>query len=268
MAIIDYDDVTSLRYARLTLTAKALIPVLATLADKNTGLLPERHSKLDTLAAFAGISRRATSDALDKLHKTKRISLTRSHGHPAKIIYLPIAQFSSKAGEAMVASLERQPLPLQDLLNLPSNPRHDKPKLKWQIPCLTGLFKQFKTTTHNSAADRVSLEAVKKARELHGSVVSKILEELRWFNGEVENAEAYFWTCCRTHTIPASKTATARKKSYLGNIKRQERELREQQEQLDLVNQYERERNDPELQAASQKAIEELNTLWADVEPV
>ena len=76
MAIIDYLDVTSMRYATLTLSAKALIPVLSTLADKKTGLIPSHYSKLDTIAAFTGVSYNATRNGLQLLHDTSRIFLS------------------------------------------------------------------------------------------------------------------------------------------------------------------------------------------------
>ena len=83
-------------YAKLSPSAKVLIQVLDALANKETGLIPAHHSKLDTLAAFAGISRNATRTALQLLHDTNLISLSTTQGHPARIVYLPIVQLSTQ----------------------------------------------------------------------------------------------------------------------------------------------------------------------------
>jgi hypothetical protein len=260
MAIIDYSDVTSGRYAKLTLSAKALIPVLATIADKETGIISPPRNKIDYISKLAGISRKSTWSALELLSKTKRISYTKIHGHPGQIIYLPIAQFSSKAGEVTITSPERYSLPLQEEIELDLKPHEQRPDLKWQIPCLTGPLKQFKTTT---AADRLSLASIQKAKETHPSVVFKILDALKWFDGEIEDVEAYFWSCCRTHTIPTSAKARQRKADFERHLRQQDRQFQERQQELLFIQERERQANDPELVAASKKAIADLEAMWS-----
>jgi hypothetical protein len=248
MAVIDYSDVTSLRYAKLSPSAKALIPVLATLADKQSGLLPQRFSKLQVLATFAGISPRSTGPALQKLHDTKRISLSITHGHPAQIIYLPIAQFSSRAGEATISSLERQPLPLQDQLIFSPDQPPDSQNQERQDPCLNSLSKQFKTTTGLP----VPKILIKEMIRTHGaSVVVKVIsgmEKKAAAGEEIENPGAYFRQCCQNGWEPTSKNIQEKEKRAEQEARAKERQTHEKEAQEAHLLHVQQEQSDPDVQ--------------------
>ena len=247
MAIIDYTDVISLRYAQLSLPAKALIPVLATLADKKTGLLPERQSKLDVLAAFAGISRNATREALQVLHNTKRISLSLVHGHPARIIYLPIAQFSSRAGDPPPAPLEIHDVDLQDQLNFAPDQPPDSPDQERQDPCSNSLFKQFKTTT-----ETIPKIVIKEMISEHGvSVVVDVISGMKKkaeAGEEIENPGAYFRRCCTQGWVPTSKAIQEKEKRQQSQAREKELQTLKEEAQEILSKRIEHEQNDPEAQ--------------------
>jgi hypothetical protein len=207
MAIIDYTDILSGTYANLSLPAKALIPVLATLADKITGLLPKRHSKLEQLAKFAGISPRATQTALTLLHETDRIILTKIQGHPASIIYQPIAQFSSKAGNAPPATPATHDVPLQPnqpSINFHLVPTPHAPGQERQDPC-SSLNSSLKTTTAYDIPKMVLKDMINK----HGiNVVVEILNGMKRkkeVGEKIENPGAYFRQCCKNGWVPDSK---------------------------------------------------------------
>lgn len=213
MAIIDYDDITSMRFATLNLPAKALIPVLATISDKETGLVPSRLSKLGYIAGLTGISIRATQDALQELHDTNRISLTRVHGHPATIIYQPTAQFSSRAGEAGPASLERHVMPHQDLLNFATDTLTDSEKARTATSLLLNSSENSKTTTD---ALPVEKSLIKAMIDKHGSsVVVEIISAMEEIQKEdpanIKSPGAYFRACCEKNWVPTMKTIQEKK---------------------------------------------------------
>lgn len=201
MAIIDYSDILNLGYAKLSLPAKALIPVLATLADKNTGLLPQRFSKLDVLATFTGISRSAIQQALLLLDKTKRISYSPLHGHPARILYQPISNFSSHAGEVRPTSLERYDVPLQTELTLSPEQPPKPPEQERQDPCSNTSLKQFKTTT-DSIPKRVLRDMI---LNYGATVVVSVLSGMKKMEGTIDNPAAYFRKCCLENWVPTNK---------------------------------------------------------------
>lgn len=249
MAIIDYLDVTSMRYAALTLPAKALIPVLATLADKKTGLIPPHHSKLDAIAAFTGISYNATRAGLQVLHDTNRISLSIVKGHPARIIYLPVAQFSTRAGSPRGGELGPHEVESQDLLNFAPDTLPDSENQERQDPCsLNRPFKQ-KTTT----ALPVPKMLIKAMISRHGSdvVVAVIsgMEKKIAAGEEIDNPGAYFRKCCQNGWEPSSKAIEEKEKIAEQRKREKERQAKQDQEQKALAAQIEKERNDPEAQA-------------------
>ena len=263
MAVIDYNDVTSLRYAQLSLSAKALIPVLATLADKHSGLLPERLSKIKALAAFAGISPKSTRTALQVLHDTSRISLATSKGHPARIIYLPIAQFSSKAGSVTITYPDRQPLPTHDLLNITPDPPTDSAKSERQDPCSNSLFKQFKTTTGLP----VSKMLIKSMISRHGSsVVVKVISgmEKKSAAGEkITSPDAYFRRCCMEGWEPTSKNIQEQESRAQREARENERRAQENEAYEAHRLRIEQQQNDPEAQKRIQAAQDEF---WANID--
>ena len=247
MAIIDYTDVISLQYAQLSLPAKALIPVLATLADKKTGLIPPHHSKVKTLAAFVGIGYNATRAGLQILHDTNRISLSIVQGHPPKIIYLPIAQFSSRAGSPPRGELAPLLEENQDLLNFAPEPRPDSPDQERQDPCFNSLFKQFKTTT-----ETIPKIVIKEMIREHGvSVVVDVISGMKKkaeAGEKITNPGAYFRTCCSQGWIPTSTNIQEREKRAQGEAREKERQAQKEQAQDSLYRRIEQEQNDPETQ--------------------
>lgn len=256
MAIIDYSDVLNLGYAKLSLPAKALIPVLATLADKKTGLLPERFSKLDTLATFAGISRRATQIALQLLGDTKRISISLVHGHPAQILYQPIAQFSSRAGEAPRASLERHDVPLQPELTLSPDQPPEPPEPERQEPCLNSSLKQFKTTT-----DSIPKGVLRDMLLRYGAtVVVSVLSGMKNMEGEIANPAAYFRKCCQENWVPSNKKIRDEEAARV-RIKRRDELQEERNRETDAHHRrIEAENDDPDVQDRIKRLQQQLWT--------
>ena len=262
MAIIDYSDVTSLRYAQLTPSAKALIPVLATLSDKKTGLLAAYHSKLTTLASFAGISYNATRAALQVLHDTNRISLDIVHGHPPRIVYLPIAQFSTRAGSPTIGGLDLQPLENQGLLNFAPEPRPDRQNQERHDSCSNSLFKQYKTTTAASIPKKVIKDMLTQHGERVVVEVISGMEKKAEAGEEIENPGAYFRRCCGQGWVPTSTNIQEREKRAQGEAREKERKRQEQEVQESLSRRIEQEQNDPEAQ---KRIRAEQAKLWSNL---
>lgn len=249
MAIIDYTDIHSLRYAKLTLPAKALIPVLATISDKTTGLVPSEHSKLNYIAALTGMSYNATREGLQLLHDTKRIDFSIVQGHPPRIIYLPTAQFSSKAGSPPEGELALHQEENQESLNLTVKPLYDYSKEERQLPCsLNTPDLNIKTTTALTLSKKLVKEMIAK----HGdSVVVSIIsgmEEIQKSDPDaISSPGAYFRACCKKGWVPTTKNSQEKKL-----LQESREKARAAQDAADLEQEKRRqmikaERNDPEV---------------------
>lgn len=257
MAIIDYSDVLNLGYAKLSLPAKALIPVLATLADKTTGLLPQRFSKLNVLATFAGISRSATQAALLLLDKTKRISYSRAQGHPARILYQPISNFSSRAGEVRPTSLERYVIPPQPELTLSPDQPPSPPEQERQEPCLNSSLKQFKTTT-DSIPRGVLRDMI---LDYGATVVVSVLSGMKKMEGSIDNPAAYFRKCCLENWVPTNKKIRDEEAARV-RIKRRDELQEERDRETDAHHRrIEAENDDPDIQDRIKRVQQQF---WAN----
>lgn len=250
MAIIDYADVRSLRYAKLTPSAKALIPVLATLADNVTGQLSKNDSKINTLKTYAGLSRTATRAALRKLKKSKIISLEHSQGQTAEITYLPIAHFTANSPDPNLTNeWSRHSHSLVKLENEKNavDPRHDTPESERQLPCSLNTVLNTKTTTGPALSKMLIKEMIAK----HGSsVVVSIISGMEKMQKDdpqaIQNPGAYFRTCCEENWIPTSKAIQEKKL-----LQESREKARAAQDTADLEHEKRRqtieaERNDPE----------------------
>lgn len=250
MAIIDYADVRSLRYAKLTPSAKALIPVLATLADNVTGRLSRKDSKIHTLKTYTGISRNSIRSGLRKLAKSKIISLERSQGQTAEITYLPITHYSATNPDPNLTNgwlRHNQPLVKLENKKNAVDPRHDSPKSERQLPCSLNTVLNTKTTTEATLPKSLIKEMIAK----HGSsVVVPIYSELERMRKDdpqaIQNPGAYFRACCEKNWIPTSKTIQEKKLLMESREK-----ARAAQDETDLEREERRqmieaERNDPE----------------------
>jgi len=266
MAVIDYHGVRSGAYAKLTLSAKALIPVLATLADNVTGTLTSKESKINNLKELTGISRNAVRSALKNLAKSKQISVEGSQGHPAQITYLPILNFTQnqEAGYPLSGQLANLSEDSQLFKKNAIDPRHDLPKPERQIPCSLNTVLNTKTTTGPVLQKSLIKDMIAK----HGSdvvvpIVFGMNDILEADPQAIKNPGGYFRACCEQNWVPTSKTIQEKKL-----IMESRERARAAQDAADAKEekrrqQIRKEQNDPEAQKriqAVQLSFMEMST--------
>ena len=108
-----------------------------------------------------------------------------------------------------------------------------------------------------SAADKVSKTLIKQMTSKYGAEVVKIvLEGMKNFNGEIQNANAYFRTCVANGWTPTSKATRDREEKQARDAARFRREEEERREYDRKVKEFEE--SDP---AMAQAAFDAINAM-------
>lgn len=285
MAIIDYNSIHSGAYAKLSLSAKALIPVLSTLCDDWSGALSPEDSKHARLAALSGLSVKSVKRALPALAATDIISIVTQSGKPASIQYLPQVRFSKQGG---VNSTPRSQSPTTQVTESYQVGHYDLPPIddnQPQTPTVTAQNKNGKNVALNnrsnnglkqqqpasasqngtSAASKVRESLIKHMRKEHGyRLVNDILDAMKFLNGEVENPNAFFNYFCSRGIVPTYKSIQERKKAIEAAQRRQDAQAEAQRSFNAKVEEFKRERADREAQARVKKHQEEIAAILAD----
>jgi hypothetical protein len=159
MAIIDYHSIRSGKFASLSLTAKALIPVLSCICARDGSIQKGKKA----LAELAGISVRSVYNALRELKAAGIVSFVSTQGKAASIQYRPQIEIIGKsrkssrtsAGDAQAMGRSsrtsagdaedigrRCRAETSDLDDV--NTHHDRAKAVWHKPCVLNTLKREK----------------------------------------------------------------------------------------------------------------------------
>lgn len=261
MAYIDYHDVRSGVFAKLSLPAKALIPVLSTLADKETAQLTKNDSKLPALQAISGMGRNPVRAGLRNLEKHKQISLTTTPGHPALITYLPLLNFIKNDRRVQNARGKEQiyggpseghlAIPLRDSQLSSKNyaePRYDYSKPERQIPCSSNTGLNTKTTTADIPEKLIKALIAKHGAEPVVLTISAMEKIMKAKPGKIKNPGGYLRDCCENGWTPTDKIIQEKEQVEERRERQRESQAKEDLAERARREQIRKDQNDPALQ--------------------
>lgn len=279
MAYIDYHDVRSGAFAKLSLPAQALIPVLSTLADKETAQLSRDDSKLPALQIICGMGRNTVRSGLRNLEKHKQISLTAKKGHPALITYLPLLNFiknqnrkdqkdqdarreDSKTGYPLEVQLG---VPQRDTQNLHKNdahPRYNYSETERPIPCsLNTVLNTNKTTTADVSPEFIKVMIAKHGAEPVVSIVSAMEKIMKARPDQIKNPGGYLRDCCENGWIPTDKIIQEKEQIEEAWKRRIETQAKEDLAERTRRESIRAERDDPMVQARIKMSLSLIQEL-------
>lgn len=251
MAVIDYRYVRDGHYAKLYKPARILIPVLATLANRETGAIPPETSTARELGRLAGLSERTVREALLALKTAKIIALKSGSGRIPSIQYRPPLQIPKKVNPTALSGQKDRFQP--ELQTAPPPAPHTSPQER-QEPCSSNYSFKEETTTPLP----VPKSLIKLMIKEHGpDVVVRIIKGMEEIGG-IENPGAYFRRCCEKGWIPTSKKARARMETTASDLRTkaaQEKRLKENDENFVLVM---KQHDDPAIQAKIAKCQQDF----------
>lgn len=278
MAYIDYHDVRSGAFAKLSLPAQALIPVLSTLADKETAQLSKDDSKLPALQTICGMGRNTVRSGLRNLEKHKQISLTAKKGHPARITYLPLLNFiqnqnrkdqkdqdarekESKAGCTLEGQLGVPQRDTQDLHENSAHPRYDYSKPERQIPCSLNTVLNTKKTTTDIPAELIKAMIAKHGAEPVVSIISAMEKIMKAKPGKIRNPGGYLRDCCENGWLPTDKIIQEKEQIEERWARRKKSQAKADLAERARRERIEEERKDPMVQARIKMSLSLIQKL-------